>query len=177
MTQKRLLVAEDDPVLRDLLVEMLTGEGFDVTCRGGGPDQAPPDLILGGAAPDNPAQLYLELARPVRLGPLLARIRDRLAQGPGLTVGPWVLDLAARRLAGPQGNVRLTDKETRILALLAKHPCGVERERLLREVWGYGAGVDTHTLETHIYRLRRKLAEGGQPDLLQTLDGGYGLEQ
>ena len=83
-----------------------------------------------------------------------------------LAFGSLRLDPATRELAASGGaasrRVRLTEKEAAILAYLV-HAEGrtVPREELLAEVWGYDAGVATHTLETHVYRLRRKIAAGG----------------
>jgi DNA-binding response OmpR family regulator len=73
--------------------------------------------------------------------------------------------------------VRLTEKETNILKFLYRSPDGVvPRDVLLHEVWGYNAGVTTHTLETHIYRLRQKIEpDPAQARLLVTESGGYRL--
>jgi DNA-binding response OmpR family regulator len=75
------------------------------------------------------------------------------------------------------GRIRLTEKEAAILKFLYRAGArAVARQVLLNEVWGYNAGVSTHTLETHIYRLRQKI----EPDptnvrLLITEGGGYRL--
>ena len=73
--------------------------------------------------------------------------------------------------------VRLTEKETNILKFLHRSTESVvPREQLLHEVWGYNAGVTTHTLETHIYRLRQKIEpDPSQARLLVTESGGYKL--
>ena len=75
------------------------------------------------------------------------------------------------------GKVRLTEKETAILRYLysaGQRP--VSRETLLQEVWGYNSGVTTHTLETHIYRLRQKVEkDAATPAILVTEPGGYKL--
>ena len=74
--------------------------------------------------------------------------------------------------------VRLTEKETNILKYLYRAGGkAVAREELLAEVWGYNAAVTTHTLETHVYRLRQKI----EPDpanarILITEAGGYRLQ-
>ena len=78
----------------------------------------------------------------------------------------------------PKGTkLRLTEKETAILRYLYRAaPSVVRRDTLLREVWGYNAGVTTHTLETHIYRLRQKIEpDSDRASLLVTEDGGYRL--
>ena len=86
---------------------------------------------------------------------------------------------AAKMLEATDGNkVRLTDKETSILKYLYRSGAkSVSREELLTEVWGYNAGVTTHTLETHIYRLRQKIEpDPGNARLLMTDPGGYRLQ-
>jgi DNA-binding response OmpR family regulator len=79
---------------------------------------------------------------------------------------------------GSKGNkVRLTEKETAILRFLYRAgQKSISREVLLQEVWGYNSGVTTHTLETHIYRLRQKIEkDAAMPEILVTEAGGYKL--
>lgn len=126
------------------------------------------------------------VAKPVRLGALMARLRDLVrraastaAEAEALPLGPYVFRPADKLLLAPggTGHIRLTEKEARILAFLYRAGAqAVPRETLLGEVWGYSAGVTTHTVETHIYRLRRKIAQdAGAADLLVTEAGGYRL--
>src|SRR5947207_2619924 len=77
----------------------------------------------------------------------------------------------------PAPKVRLTEKETAILRFLYRAgQTPVSRETLLQEVWGYNSGVTTHTLETHIYRLRQKIEkDAANPEILVTEAGGYKL--
>ena len=95
-------------------------------------------------------------------------------------IGPYVFRPAAKLLLEPAKNrkIRLTDKESNILKFLyraAGKP--VPRQRLLDGVWGYSKGVTTHTLETHIYRLRQKIeADPSRTRLLLTVAGGYSLD-
>ncbi len=124
------------------------------------------------------------IARPVRTRELVARVRAQLRHhGAGaaaaLTVGPYLFRPDQRELEEPSGRViRLTATEASILRFL--HRAGgsvVTRQVLLHEVWGYRDGVTTHTVETHIYRLRRKI----EPDprhrrLLLCEDSGYRLD-
>src|SRR5690606_33393064 len=73
-------------------------------------------------------------------------------------VGPYEFRPAQKILQADGRKVRLTEKETNILKYLYRAgPAPVAREELLHEVWGYNAGVTTHTLETHVYRLRQKI--------------------
>ncbi len=125
------------------------------------------------------------IAKPFRLGELLARLRAQLrifenSEDAVFTIGPYTFRPSAKLLQEPTRNrrIRLTEKEAAILKFLyraGKRP--VPRQVLLNEVWGYNAAVTTHTLETHIYRLRQKI----EPDptnarLLVTEGGGYRLD-
>jgi len=123
------------------------------------------------------------IAKPFRINELLARLRAQLrsfetSEDAVFQIGPYVFRPAARQLLDPNGRrIRLTDKEAAILKYLYRaEGKSVSRQLLLGEVWGYNAAVTTHTLETHIYRLRHKI----EPDsavsrLLITEGGGYKL--
>jgi DNA-binding response OmpR family regulator len=123
------------------------------------------------------------VTKPFRFNVLLARIRSQLrsaAQNEDaiFRIGPYNFKPSAKLLLDAQNKkVRLTEKETSILKFLYR--AGeqvVSRDVLLREVWGYNAGVTTHTLETHIYRLRQKIEPNpANAQLLVTEAGGYRL--
>ncbi len=177
-SQRHLLLIEADPAVRQTLTEVLEGAGFRVTASDSLPSLDGIDLVLGEPGEPCPRPV-VALAKPVRLGPLLARVEEALARAPGqaLTIGPWRFDAVGRMLEDPAGRkVRLTDKEAAILEHLRKANGVVARETLLAEVWGYSSAITTHTLETHIYRLRRKIeADPGKAELLVTESGGYRL--
>lgn len=170
----RILVLDDDPVSRQTLGEVLEAAGFAIA----GPDE-PADLVLSADIAAPPGVPFLRLVKPVRVGALIASIRDALARRPtpGIRIGPWTFDASARVLEDESGTrVRLTDKEAAILDHLHRAGGVVARETLLAEVWGYSAAVTTHTLETHIYRLRRKIeSDPARSQLLVTEPGGYRL--
>ena len=122
------------------------------------------------------------LTRPVRIEALVALIERLILAGAGRgerAIGPYLFQPAAKLLREPgRGRtVRLTEKEAAMLELLYRAGAeGMSRERLLAEVWGYSDAVTTHTLETHIYRLRRKIErDAGDARLLLTEPGGYRL--
>ena len=124
------------------------------------------------------------VAKPVRIGLLLARIRAQLrahaeSERAEYVIGPYLFRPAAKLLVHQETKkkVRLTDKEVGILRHLQRAAGkSVARETLLAEVWGYNAGVTTHTLETHIYRLRQKIESApGKSAILVTDEGGYRL--
>jgi len=147
-------------------IVMLTGQDSDA------------DMILGL---ESGANDYV--VKPFRFAVLLARIRAQLRQHEQsedavFSIGPYTFRPSAKILVGQEGGkIRLTEKETSILKYLYR--AGervVTRDVLLHEVWGYNAGVTTHTLETHIYRLRQKIErDPSNAELLITETGGYKL--
>jgi len=148
-----------------------------------------PIIMLTGQDSDADQILGLEsgandyVTKPFRFSVLLARMRAALRQHDQsedvvFTIGPYSFQPAAKMLESPDGNkVRLTDKETSILKYLYRQgPKTITREILLKEVWGYNNRVTTHTLETHIYRLRQKIErDPSNARLLVTEEGGYRL--
>jgi len=136
------------------------------------------DMILGL---ESGANDYV--TKPFRIAVLLARIRAQLRQHEQsedavFTIGPYTFKPASKLLLDQQGRkIRLTEKETSILKYLYRSGESViTRDVLLHEVWGYNAGVTTHTLETHIYRLRQKIEQDpSNAELLVTEAGGYKL--
>ena len=148
-----------------------------------------PIIMLTGQVSDADTILGLELGandyvtKPFKLGVLLARIRAQLKQHEQsedavFTIGPYTFKPASKLLIdGNSGKIRLTEKETSILKYLYRAGGRlVGRNVLLDEVWGYNANVTTHTVETHIYRLRQKMEKDfSQPEILVTETGGYRL--
>lgn len=149
-----------------------------------------PVIMLTGADSEADTVRGLEsgandyVTKPFRFAVLLARVRAHVrsheaTDQANLTIGPYEFRPALRLLVDAAGKkVRLTDKEAGILRHLFKAGrVAVAREELLREVWGYNSGVTTHTLETHVYRLRQKIeADVGRARLLITEPGGYRLD-
>ena len=124
------------------------------------------------------------VTKPFRLGELVARLKAHLRQHEHsedavLNIGPYVFKPAVKMLVeeAAKKKIRLTEKEAAILKYLyraGQKP--VSRETLLGEVWGYNAGVTTHTLETHVYRLRQKIEKDpSKAQILVTDQGGYRL--
>jgi len=138
------------------------------------------DTILGL---DSGANDYV--TKPFKLGVLLARIRAQLrqherAQDAVFNIGPYSFRPSAKMLIDPENDdrkIRLTEKETAILKYLFRAGENViARDVLLNEVWGYNTGMTTHTLETHVYRLRQKIeCDPTNAELLVTEPGGYRL--
>jgi DNA-binding response OmpR family regulator len=225
MPARRILVVDDDDVLRDSLVEQLSlYEEFDIAedstaAKGvqrarnepldlvimdvGLPDMdgreavklmrksgfKAPVIMLTGQDSESDTILGLEagandyVTKPFRFAVLLARIRAQLRQyeqseDAVFSIGRYSFRPSAKLLVDERGQkIRLTEKETAILKFLYRAGEKViTRDVLLHEVWGYNSGVTTHTLETHIYRLRQKIErDPSKAELLVTEAGGYKL--
>ena len=149
-----------------------------------------PIIMLTAAVSDADTILGLDagandyVTKPFRMGVLLARLRAQLRQHEQsedaiFQIGPFTFLPSSKQLvdATSDRKVRLTEKETAILKFLYRTGDKVVgRETLLNEVWGYNAGVTTHTLETHVYRLRQKIEEDpSRARILVTEPGGYRL--
>jgi len=148
-----------------------------------------PVLMLTGHDSDSDEILGLEsgandyVTKPFRFSVLLARVRALLRQHDQsedviFSIGQYNFQPATKMLETEDGGkVRLTDKETSILKFLYRQGSKtVSRDILLQEVWGYNNRVTTHTLETHIYRLRQKIErDPSNARLLVTEEGGYRL--
>ncbi|MBP2301972.1 response regulator transcription factor [Azospirillum picis] len=149
-----------------------------------------PIIMLTASASDADTILGLDsgasdyVTKPFRLGVLIARLRAQLRQyeqteDAVFAIGPYSFRPGAKLLLDERADrkIRLTEKETAILKYLYRAGGSVVgRETLLGEVWGYNAGVTTHTLETHVYRLRQKIeADPSNARILVTEPGGYRL--
>ena len=148
-----------------------------------------PVIMLTGHDTDEDTVIGLEsgandyVTKPFRFAVLLARIRAHMRQHEAsddavFRLGPYMFQPGSKLLTTEKGGkLRLTEKETSILRFLYRAGQQVvTRDVLLREVWGYNAAVTTHTLETHIYRLRQKIeVNPASAQLLVTDAGGYKL--
>ncbi|WP_249691867.1 response regulator transcription factor [Stappia sp. WLB 29] len=148
-----------------------------------------PIIMLTGHDTDSDTILGLEagandyVAKPFKFAVLLARLRAHLrsheqSEDAVFTIGRYSFRPAQKLMTDESGaKIRLTEKETSILKFLyraGEKP--VTRDVLLTKVWGYNSGVTTHTLETHIYRLRQKVErDPSNAELLVTEAGGYKL--
>lgn len=157
----------------DTLMHELKAHGFDA-----------PVLILsepGAPLPGDADGAVDYLEKPFRFSALLARLnlylnRHAASDDAPMTIGPYLFRPGAKLLTMGARRVHLTEKETDILKFLHAAGATVTRETLLHEVWGYNPAVTTHTLETHIYRLRKKIEDGaGGARILFTEGGGYRL--
>ena len=181
--------ARYDAILLDVGLPDADGREFCAKLRREG--RRMPVIMLTGADGEQDVVRGLDsgandyIAKPFRLPELIARVRAQLrifdnSEDAVFTIGTYLFRPSARLLMEPTRNrkIRLTDKESAILKFLYRaggKP--VPRQILLNEVWGYNSAVTTHTLETHIYRLRQKIEpDPSQTRLLLTEAGGYKLD-
>jgi len=187
---KAIALARAEPI--DLLImdvglpEMDGREAVKLLRKGG---FRAPIIMLTGHDGESDTILGLEagandyVTKPFKFAVLLARLRAHLRQHEQtedavFSIGRYTFRPSTKLMVDERGSkVRLTEKETAILKYLyraGEKP--VTREVLLHEVWGYNSGVTTHTLETHIYRLRQKIErDPSNAELLVTEAGGYKL--
>ncbi|MCW3476691.1 response regulator transcription factor [Limobrevibacterium gyesilva] len=177
-----------DAILLDLALP--DGDGCELCSRLRRNGVRMPILMLTAAADEDDVVRGLDagandyMVKPFRFAELTARLRAQIrahetSEDAVLVVGPYHFRPGSRSLYDPADNrrIRLTDKEAAVLKFLyrcAGKPVG--RQVLLREVWGYNSGASTHTVETHIYRLRRKIER--DPAIARILvneEGGYRL--
>ena len=177
-----------DVILLDVGLPDMDGREACRLMRCGGVES--PIILLTQSDTDEDMILGLDVGandfinKPFYLGVLLVRMRAQLRQHERsedeiFTIGPYTFKPSAKMLIedASEKKVRLTEKETSILEFL--YHAGdkvVGRDALLGEVWGYIAGVTTHTLETHVYRLRQKIElDPSNAKILVTEPGGYRL--
>ncbi len=166
------------------------GDGFDFCVQLRRQGCRIPVIMLTGASSDADVVRGLNagandyVSKPFRAKELLARLRAQLrlydnSVDAVFTIGSYTFQPAAKLLLTADRNqrIRLTGKEVAILKFLHKSTQPVvSRQTLLDQVWGYKSDVTTHTLETHIYRLRQKIeADPADCRLLTTVPGGYHL--
>jgi DNA-binding response OmpR family regulator len=181
--------ARFDAVLLD--IGLPDGDGRDYCVRLRGEGHRMPIIMLTGSSAETDVVRGLDsgandyISKPFRLAELLARLRAQMrsfesSEDAVFVIGPYMFRPASKQLQDPSRGrrIRLTEKEAAILKFLYRAGSqAIARQVLLNEVWGYNASVTTHTLETHIYRLRQKI----EPDptnarLLITESGGYRLD-
>lgn len=130
-------------------------------------------LVNAGEAANYPDAVVVRM--PYHVSEIIELIQTIVAQslsaGETVEIGGFEFDVMARLLTKGQKKITLTEKEADLVLLLHNAGGEVAREEILRDVWGYEADIDTHTIETHIYRIRQKL--GKKDDFIGSSAAGY----
>ena len=179
--------AKPDLILLD--IQMPDGNGIDICQRLRRNGFAKPIVMLIAKGAEGDIVCGLEagaddyVIKPLRLGELIALIRTQLRQFRASDDAQFEIGnlsfVPANKMLHETGSDRmqaLTEKEATILKFLYRaFPNDVTKDELLAEVWGFQNGVSTHTLETHIYRLRKKISRLTKKQLVLTIEKGYRL--
>ena len=100
-------------------------------------------------------------------------LKSNFSKQSEVTVGKYRLDLNSRKIIFKNENLNLTEKETDLIIYI-KSNNNVTIKDLQNNVWGYSANLETHTVETHIYRLRKKIKEKFNDDnFIVNTEKGY----
>ena len=116
---------------------------------------------------------------PIKISKLLEKvniqlIKSQFNQKSDLYIGKYKLDLNSRQLIRESINLKLTEKEANIILFLYNSKIPITIDKLQFEVWGYKSELETHTVETHIYRLRKKILEKFNDDnFIKSKKNGY----
>ncbi len=183
-TKDKIFCTGLPPALENAVIEALAPYAAPIA------DSRQADILIAAPAAPLPAglspavpRLNIDTQRPQRLGDILRRARQMI-DAPAfyiddLSVGSGIFRPQEKTITDEDGTLAgLTDKEVDILVCLAQREgTAMRRDDLLRYVWRYQPGIDTHTLETHVYRLRQKISalKGLENLLLTDDDGGYRL--
>ena len=184
---KALSHANPDLILLD--IQMPDGNGIDICQRLRRNGFAKPIVMLTAKGAEGDIVLGLEagandyIIKPLRFSELIALIQTQLRQfrasdDARFEIGNLSFVPANKILhvIGSDQMQALTEKEATILKFLYRaFPNDVTKDDLLAEVWGFQNGVSTHTLETHIYRLRQKISRLTKKQLVLTIEKGYRL--
>ena len=183
------VLSHANPDLLLLDIQMPDGNGIDICQRLRRNGFAKPIVMLTTKGAEVDIVLGLEagandyITKPFRFNELIARIRTQLRQFHASDDARFEIGnlsfVPANKMLYEIGGDRmqaLTEKEATILKFLYRaFPNDVTKDELLAEVWGFQNGVSTHTLETHIYRLRQKISRLTKKQLVLTIENGYRL--
>ena len=134
---------------------------IDLTCR---VKKLNNSLIITKKVLNNKSNQLILNQLPIKITKLLERInieflKFQFNEKSKINIGKYEIDLNSRYLIFNHQKLKLTEKEANIIIYLYKSNLPVKINQLQKEVWGYKSKLETHTVETHIYRLRKKILE------------------
>ena len=124
-------------------------------------------------------RLLITNSFPVKILKLIQNINIKILQSTfnfksNIKINNYNLNLNSRELSKDRKFLKLTEKEIHLILFLVKEKIPRKVNDLQKNVWGYKNDLETHTVETHIYRLRKKIKKTfGDDKLIQTLKDGY----
>lgn len=183
--EPRIVVFDPEEASAEAIENLVKIEGFSGFCA---IVKKKPDIVFDrnaaffsiGASVEGREEInFLNFPRPLRAGALLQEICDHarksLNNAAPVKIGPYQISNGGLVNSEGKAVARLTEKEALILSVISGSPGGkAQKEELLKAVWGYAPNIETHTLETHIYRLRQKIEKDpANPEILLTTESGY----
>ena len=106
-------------------------------------------------------QIILETI-PIKLTKLIEKfnisfLKQKFSEQSEVSIGNYIINLNSREMSFKNLTLKLTEKESKVILFLSKSKKPVNVDQLQSEVWGFNSKLETHTVETHIYRLRKKI--------------------
>ena len=103
-------------------------------------------------------------------------LKIKFIQQSDIDLGFYKLNLNSRKIFNDKNELNLTEKEANIIIFLKKSEKPVSIDELQRQVWGHNSKLETHTVETHIYRLRKKISNKFKDsDFILSSKEGYSI--
>ena len=143
-------------------------------------NQNPDFLVITDKKIDNNID-HILVDKPIKINSLLEKVSIKLSKlnfktKSNFTAGEYSLDINSRFLTKKNEKIKLTQKEVEIIYHLKNSDSDQSPENLQKEIWKHSEGVETHTVETHIYRLRKKIkAKFGDSNFIINNKQGYKL--
>ena len=104
-------------------------------------------------------------------------LKNRFIQQSDIDLGVYKLNLNSRKIFNNKNELSLTEKESDIILFLKNSEKPVSIDELQTKVWGHSSKLDTHTVETHIYRLRKKISSKfNDDDFIHSTKSGYSIK-
>ncbi len=181
------VITTDNQILKRNLKMLIPHYGLEDTCAiySSADNQTADDryVIYVGDTPPTDLQITQHIKTPIRVGKIIDILKSKQKEelaNQQYNIATYNLSSANNILTISEDNqIRLTDIEAQILIILAQTKTNsTSKETLLQKVWGYRPDLNTHTVETHIYRLRQKIEKDpASPTILLTTDQGYALSK
>ena len=136
-------------------------------------------LIISNSRNENFSNQIVLENLPIKMDKLIEFInlkflRDTFATQSNITIGDYILDLNSREIIKDSKSANLTEREVNLILFLRNSSSAVKIDKLQKEVWDYGSQLETHTVETHIYRLRKKIKDQfGDSNFIESTKNGY----